>query len=175
MRCPMFKNFWSLSLIYNRQFNFLSWGSKSIQIFQFVLNLIWGCSTCVQICSIWVLNVAGAALFRSWTEVEETIVLNLCSKPYIGQLQQLSGHKQSNDYGKCEKSHSQSEKGTASQNYFRTQNRAISMHLEQPQFRLKTKWKFWTIFEPQHKKFKWLIKLKACLNVFLISSVSSPI
>jgi hypothetical protein len=30
--------------------------------------------------SICVLNVAGAALFRSRTEVEETIILNLCSK-----------------------------------------------------------------------------------------------
>jgi hypothetical protein len=34
----IFKICWSLPLIYYRHFNFLSWGSKSIQIFHFVLN-----------------------------------------------------------------------------------------------------------------------------------------
>jgi hypothetical protein len=56
----------------------LGLGSKIVQIFHFVLNLICGCSKWVRICSIYVLNVAGAAQFRSWTEVEETIILNLC-------------------------------------------------------------------------------------------------
>ncbi len=90
MRCLIFKIFSSLSLIYYRHFNFLRWGSKRVQIFHFVLNLIWGCSKWVQIalyaswnnsdfqclfligcliscifynrCSICVLNVAGVAL-----------------------------------------------------------------------------------------------------------------
>jgi hypothetical protein len=65
MRRLTFKIFWSLSLIYYRHFNF-SWGSKRVKIFHFVLNLNWGCSKCVQICSICVLNVAGAALFACW-------------------------------------------------------------------------------------------------------------
>ncbi len=81
IRRLIFKIFWRVPLIYYRHFNFLSWGSKSVQIFHFVLNLIWGCSKWVQICSICVLNIAGAAQFRSWTEVEETIILNLCSEP----------------------------------------------------------------------------------------------
>jgi hypothetical protein len=42
-------------------------------------------------------------------------------KTYIEQLQQLSGRKYSNDCRKCGKSNSQSEKGTESQNDFRTQ------------------------------------------------------
>jgi hypothetical protein len=81
IRRLIFKNYWSLPLNYYRHFNFLSWGSKSVQIFHFFLNLIWGCSKWVKICSICFLNVAGAALCRSWTEVEETIIPNLSSKP----------------------------------------------------------------------------------------------
>ncbi len=77
----IFKISLSEPLIFNRHLKFLCLGSKSVQFFHFVLNLIWGCSKWVRICSICVLNVARAALFRSWTEVEETIILNLCSKP----------------------------------------------------------------------------------------------
>jgi hypothetical protein len=42
-------------------------------------------------------------------------------KTYGEQLQQLSGRKLSNDFRKFGKSNSQSEKGSESQNYFRTQ------------------------------------------------------
>jgi hypothetical protein len=42
-------------------------------------------------------------------------------KTYTEQLQQLSGCKQSNDCRKCVKSNSQSEQGTESHNYLRTQ------------------------------------------------------
>jgi hypothetical protein len=42
-------------------------------------------------------------------------------KTYKEKLQQLPGCKKSNDCRKCVKSNSQSEKGTESQNYFRTQ------------------------------------------------------
>ncbi len=90
-------------------FNFLTWGSKSVQIFHFVLNLIWGCSKWVQIalfaswnnsdlqclfligclifrifynhCSICVLEVVGVALQRFWTQIEDNCLLNLCSGP----------------------------------------------------------------------------------------------
>jgi hypothetical protein len=81
MRHLIFTIFWNISLIYNKHFNFLSWGSLSVQIFQYVLDLIWGCSKCFRIFSICVLIFVGAAQFRSWTKVEETIILNLCSKP----------------------------------------------------------------------------------------------
>jgi hypothetical protein len=81
MRHLISKFFLNFSLIFNRHLNFFSWGLKRVQIFHFVLNLFRGCSKCVWICSICVLNVAGGALFRSWTELEETILLNLYSGP----------------------------------------------------------------------------------------------
>jgi hypothetical protein len=143
MRRLIFNIFKSLSLVYNRHFNLLSWGSKSIQIFHFVLNLIWGCSRCIRICSICVLNVAGAALFRCWTEVEESIILHLCSKPKImWEIKQP-----------IRKRHWWSE-------LLKDANRAIWTHLEQPQLRFETKWKIWTLFEPKHKNFKCLLKIE---------------
>ncbi len=145
MRCLIFKTFWSLSLIYYRHFNFLSWGSKSVQIFHLVLNLIWGCSKWVQIalfaswnnsdlrclfvigcsishifynhCSICVLKVAEVALYRFWTQIEDSSLLNLCSGPPTT---------------------------------FRTQIEQVWTHFEQPQIRFRTKWKIWSLFEPKH-------------------------
>ncbi len=67
MRHLIFKIFLSEPSIFIRPLKFLCLGSKRIQIFHCDLNLIWGCSKWVRICSICVLNVAGAALFRSWT------------------------------------------------------------------------------------------------------------
>jgi hypothetical protein len=43
---------------------------------------------------------------------------------------------------------------------FRTQIEQIRTHLEQPQKRFETKWKIGTLFEPQLKKFKFLLKIK---------------
>ncbi len=43
---------------------------------------------------------------------------------------------------------------------FRTQIEQIRTHFEQPQTRFKTKWKIWALFEPQLKKFKFLLKIK---------------
>ncbi len=119
---PDIKFFKMLSLIYYRHFNFLSWGSKSLPIFHFVLNLIWGCSKWDQIalfaswnnsdfqclfllgcsifayflqyCSICVLKVAGVALYWFWTQIEDNSLLNLCSGPkYTEHLLQHSGRK----------------------------------------------------------------------------------
>jgi hypothetical protein len=39
---------------------------------------------------------------------------------------------------------------------FRTQIEQIRTHFEQPQIRFRTKWKIWTLFEPQLKKLKCL-------------------
>jgi hypothetical protein len=85
-------SFKSLSLIYYRHFNFLSWGSKSVQIFHFVLNLIWGCSNWVQIAlfaswnysgfsaflglAVWFLRIFyNFALFASWKLLELLYIL----------------------------------------------------------------------------------------------------
>ncbi len=43
---------------------------------------------------------------------------------------------------------------------FRTQIEQIWTHFEQPQKRFKTKWKIWTLFDPQLQKFKCLSKIK---------------
>ncbi len=51
----IFKILLSEPLIFNRHLKFLCLGSKSIQIFHFVLNLIWGCSIAFEF-----------ALFASW-------------------------------------------------------------------------------------------------------------
>ncbi len=150
MRPLIFEIVWSFSLIYNRHLNFLSWGSKSVQIFLFVLNLIWGCSKCVWICSICVVNVAGDALFRSWKEVEETIILNLCSKPLLSNS---SNFQDANSAMIVENPWNQTEnqKKVWKSELFQDANRAVWTHLEQPQFRFKTKSKIWTLFEPEHK------------------------
>jgi hypothetical protein len=158
MRRLIFKYFWSLSLIYNRHFNFLSWGSKKVQIVLFVLNLIWGCSKCVQICSICILNVAGAALFRSWTEVEETTILNLCSKPIKSNSSNFQDTNRAMIVENARNSNSLSEKDWNSE-LFQDTNGAIWTHLEQPQSRFKIKCKIWMLFEPQHKNFKCLLKI----------------
>ncbi len=43
---------------------------------------------------------------------------------------------------------------------FRTQIEQIWKHFEQPQIMFETKWKIWTLLEPQLKKFKFLLKIK---------------
>ncbi len=50
----------------------------------------------------------------------------------------------------------------------------IWMQLEQPEIRFKTKSKIWTIFEPQLKKFKWLLQISKDFKKFLESGISYP-
>jgi hypothetical protein len=157
MRHLIFKNFWSLSFIYYRHFNFLSWVSKSVQIFHFVLNLIWGCSKWVWMCSICDLNVVGAALFRSRTKVEEHIILKPISNSsnfqdanramIVGNVWNQTANQ---------KRHWKSE-------LFQDANRTIWTHLEETQFRFETKWKIWMLFEPKHKNFKCQLKIEGSL------------
>ncbi len=132
---------------------------KNCSNFLFVSNFIWGCSKCVQIalfvswnnfdsqclfqicywisriffyhCSICFLKVAGVALYRSWTQIEGNCLLNFCSGPKW-----------------------------AAPATFRTQIEQILTHFEQPRKRIKTKWKIWTLFEPQLKNLKCLLKIK---------------
>jgi hypothetical protein len=164
MRRLKLKFFWSLSLIYYRHFNFLSWGSKSVQIVHFVLNLILVCSKWVQIalfaswnnsdfqclfligclilhiffsnCFICILKVAGVALYRFLTQFEDNSLHNLCSGPTVNR---------------------------AALAKFKTQIEQIRTHFEQPQIKFRTKWKIWTLFEPKHKHFKCLLKIEGSL------------
>ncbi len=141
MRRLIFKICWSFYLIFNRNLNFWGWGSESVQIINFVLSLIWGCSKCIWICSICALNVVGAALFTTWAVLEETILLNLCSEP----IQSNSSNFQVENIAMIEEN---AQNQTANQNMrweselFQDVNRAICMHLEQPQVRFKTNRKF---------------------------------
>ena len=135
---------------------------KKSSNFHFVSNLNWGCSKWVQIalfgswnnsdiqclfligclisrifyyhCSIWVLKVAGVALYRFWTQIED----NSSST----SVQDLIG---------------------AAPAIFRTQIEQIRTHFEQPQIRFRTKWKIWTLFEPKHRNFKCLLKIEGSL------------
>ncbi len=47
---------------------------------------------------------------------------------------------------------------------FRTQIEQIQTHFEQPQKKFVTKWKSWILFEPQLKKFKFLLKIKEIIK-----------
>jgi hypothetical protein len=49
---------------------------------------------------------------------------------------------------------------------FKDANIAIWTHLEQPQSRIETKSKIWTLFEPKHKNFKCLLKIEGSLKKF---------
>ncbi len=61
------------------------------------------------------------ALFRFWIEVEETIILNLWSKPIQSNSSNFQDANRAIIVKKFLKTNSQSEKGTESQNYFRMQ------------------------------------------------------
>jgi hypothetical protein len=125
--------FLSLPLIFICHLKFLSWGSKSVQIFLSCFDLNWGCSKCVRICSICVLNFAGAALFRSRTEIEVTILLCVQNLNWAAPAK------------------------------FRTQIEQMRTHYKQPQVAFETNWRIWKLYEPQHKNLKCLLKIKGTL------------
>ncbi len=121
---------------------FLCLGSKSIQIFDFVVNPDWGCSKCIQI-----------ALFAFWNNSDfqclfligcliSCIFYNRCSictlkvvgvAPYIGLEHKLR---------RIVSSTSVQDLNRAAPATFRTQIEQVQMHFEQPQIRFRTKWKF---------------------------------
>jgi hypothetical protein len=72
------------------------------------------------------LNVAGAAQFRPWTEIEETIILNLCLKP----VQSNSNNFQDINKTMIEENAKIKQpirKGAENQNYFRTQREQFEL------------------------------------------------
>jgi hypothetical protein len=157
MRRLIFKSFWSLSLIYYRHFNFLSWGSKSVQIFRFeaALNgfkllylhpeIILTFSAFFWL-AVWFLRIFyNFALFASWKLLELL---------YIGFEHKLRIIVSST---------SVQDLNRAAPATFRTQIEQIRTHFEQPQIRFRTNWKIWTLFEPKHKNFKCLIKIEGSL------------
>jgi hypothetical protein len=162
MRRLIIKHFWSLFLIYYRHFYFLSWGSKSVQVFPFVLTLIWGCSKWVQIAlfASWnnsdfqCLFLIGClisrifynlALFASWQLLE---LLYICFEHKLRIIVSSTPVQDLN---------------WAAPATFRTQREQIRTHFEQPQIRLRTKWKILTLLEPKHKNFKCLLKIEGSL------------
>ncbi len=104
---------------------------KNCSNFLFFSNLIWGCSKCVQI-----------ALFASWKLLELL---------YIGFEHKLRTVLSSASVQNLNR---------AVPATSRTQIEQIRTHLEQPQIKFKTKWKIWTLFEPQLKKIKCMLKIK---------------
>jgi hypothetical protein len=165
MRCLIFKIFWSLSLIYYRHFNFLSCGSKSVQIFHFVLNLIWGFSKWVQIAifASWnnsdfqCLFLIGCLIFARFLQYCFIASWKLLELLYIGSEHKLRILVSST---------SVQDLNRAAFATFRMQIEQIWIHFEQLQIRFRTKWKIWTLFEPKHKNFKSQLKIQSSLNKF---------
>ncbi len=151
-----FKN---LPLIFIRHFKFLCWGSKSVQIFflfrtlfeaaRNVFKLLYLCPEIILTLNAFFWLAIGfpafssiIALFASWKLLELL---------YMGPEHKLR---------RIVSSTSVQDLNRADPATFRTKIEQIQTHLEQPQKRFKTKWKIWTLFEPQLKKFKCLLKIK---------------
>ncbi len=92
--------------------------------------------------SDWLLDFPHFLLFASWKLLELL---------YIG-----SEHKMR----RVVSSTSVQDLNRAAPATFRTQIEQIRTHFEQSKKRFETKWKIWTPFEPQLKKFKFLLKIK---------------
>jgi hypothetical protein len=154
MRRLIFKMIWSLSLIYYRHFNFLSWGSKSAQIFHFVLNLIWGFSNWVQSELFQCLFLIGCLILRIFTIIALFVSWKLLELLYRGFEHKLRIIVSST---------SVQDLNRAAPATFRTQIGQIRTHFEQPQIKFRTKLKIWMLFEPKHKNFECLLKIELSL------------
>jgi hypothetical protein len=147
--------FWSVPLIFYSHFNFLSWGSKSVQIFHFVLNLNWGCSKLVQIAYLGpeiILTFSAFFWLAVWFPAFSTIIALLGSWKLLELLYIGLEHK----LRRTVSSTSVQDLNGAAPAIFRTQIEQIWTHFEQPQIRFRTKWKILKLFEPQLKKLKCL-------------------
>jgi hypothetical protein len=155
MRRLILKIFLSEPSIFNRNLKFLCLGSKRVQIF----ILSWTKFEAAQ-------NGFEFALFASWMLQE---LLYLGPEQRLRRL--LSSICVQNQYRatpatfrlqieqycrKCSKIKQPIRKRHWKSELFQNANRAIWTHLEQPQIRFRTKWKIWTLFEPQLKKLKCL-------------------
>ncbi len=127
--------------------------------FLFVSNFIWGCSKCVQIALFvsWN-NFDSQCLFLIgyWISAFSSIIALFVSWKLLELLYIGPEHKLRRKVS----SFSVQDQNRAAPAPFRTQIEQIRTHFEQPHKRFKTKWKIWTLFEPQLKKFKCLLKIK---------------
>ncbi len=159
MRCLIFIIFESLPLIFNSHFKFLCWGSKSVQIFYLfwtlfeaalnVLKLLYLCPEIILAINAFFWLAIGFPAFIS-------IIPLFASWKLLELLYIVPEHK----LRRIVSSTSVQDLNRAVPATFRTQVEQIRTHFEQPQKRLKTKWKIWSLFEPQLKKFKSLLKIK---------------
>ncbi len=140
MRCLIFKFVLSEPSIFNRHLRFLCLGSKSVQIFYFVLNLNWSCSKCVQIAlfASWNLTFNTFFWLAVWFHAFSTIVALLASWKLLELLYIGFAHK----LRIIVSSTSVQDPNRAASATFRTQIEQIQTHFEQPQIRFRKKWKF---------------------------------
>ncbi len=138
---------------------FLCLGSKRVQIFYFVSNLNWGCSKWFKLLNFGPeIIVTFSAFFwlAVWFPTFSAIIplfgsWKLLELLYIGLEHKLR---------RIVSSTSAQNLNGAAPTIFRTQIEQIRIHFEQPQIRFRTKWKIWTLFEPQLKNLNACNKLK---------------
>jgi hypothetical protein len=151
MRRLIFAIFLGEPSIFNMHLKFLCLGSKRVQIFHFVLNLIWGWFKCVQIALFvsWnnsdfqCLILIGCLIYAFSTIIALFVSWKLLELLFIGFEHKLRIKVSST---------SVQDLNRAAHATFRTQIEQIRTHFEQPQIRFRTKWKIGTLFEPQLKK-----------------------
>jgi hypothetical protein len=159
MKRLIFIIFLNLPLIFYGHFKFLCWGSKIVQIFYLVRTLFEAALNVFKLLYLYseiilTLNAffrfaigfpafsSIIALFASWKLLELL---------YIGPEHKLRGIVSSTSVQHLNR---------AAPATFRTQIEQIRTHFEQPRKRFKTKWKIWTLFEPQLKILMCLLKIK---------------
>ncbi len=163
MRRLIFIIFWNLPLILNRHFKFLCWGSKSIQIFYLFLTLFEAALNVFKLlflCPEVILTLNAFFWLAIGFPAFSSIIALFVSWKLLELLYIVPEHK----LRRIVSSTSAQGLNRAAPAKFRTQIEQIWTHLEQPQKRFKTKWKIWTLFEPQLKKDKCLWKNKKGLK-----------
>ncbi len=159
MRRLIFIIFKNLPLIFNRHFKLLCWGSESVQIFYLfltlfeaalnVFKLLYLCPEVILTLNAFFWLAIEFPTFSSFIDLFAS--WKLLKLLYIGPEHKLR---------RIVSSTSVQDLNRAAPATFRTQIEQIRTHIKQPQKRFKTKWKIWTLFEPQLKKFKCLLKIK---------------
>ncbi len=159
MRRLIFVIFENLPLIFNRHFKFLCWGSKSVQIFYFFLTLFEAALNVLKLlslCSEIILTLNAFFWLAIGFPAFSSIIALFASWKFLELL--FIGFEPK--WRRIVSSTSVQDLHRAPPATFRTQIEQIRTHFEQPQKRFKTKWKIWTLFEPQLKKFKCLLKIR---------------
>jgi hypothetical protein len=158
MRCLIFKIFQNIPWIFNRHFKFLCWGSKRVKnfylfrtLFEAALNVFKLLYLCPEI----ILTVNACFWLAIGFPAFSSIIALFASWKLLELLYIRPEHK----LRRIVSSTSVQGLNRAASVTFRTQIEQILTHFEQPQKRFKTKWRIWTLFEPQPKKFKCLLKI----------------